>query len=227
METIAIIPAAGIGKRFDDHIPKQFFDLNGVPILIRTLQTFDLVPEIKKIILVLDPEWQSFIENKIFKYKVKKAPIFVKGGDERQESVANALFSNHLSGAEIVLVHDAVRPLFSVNLCQRVIEETKKYGAVIPALTPTDTIKVIDDNDFVDKTLDRKMLRSIQTPQGFKKDILMRAFENAKAKKIIFTDDASLVEDIGQKVKTIEGEATNIKITTPSDMLAAEKYQKK
>ncbi len=222
--TIVIIPAAGIGKRFDNHIPKQYFDLNGIPILIRTLKTFDLIPEIIKVILVIDPEWQSFVENKNFKFKVEKTPVFVKGGKERQDSVANALFSNHLSNADIILIHDAVRPLFSVDLCHKVIAETKKYGAVIPAIKPTDTIKIIDENDFVSKTIDRSILRTIQTPQGFKKDILLIAYKNAKAKKLLFTDDASLVEAIGQKVKVINGEVTNIKITTPFDIQIAEKF---
>lgn len=225
MNTIVIIPAAGIGQRFDEHIPKQFFDLNGIPILIRTLKTFDLISAISKIVLVLDPEWQSFIENKIFKFKVNKTTVFVKGGKERQDSVANALFSNHLSNAEIVLIHDAVRPLFSVDLCQRIIRETEKYNAVIPAIKPTDTIKLIDKNNFVQKTLKRSILRNVQTPQGFKKDILIKAYKNAKAKELLFTDDASLVESIGQKVKIIDGEITNIKITTLYDLQIAEKLE--
>ncbi len=227
-KTYLIIPAGGSGKRLNAPIPKQFLEINGIPIIIHTLLKFDILAEnvnnstsintINKVIIAVNPDWIDFLEEKISEYSIKTPICFVPNGAERQDSVYNALKSSHCSDADYVLIHDAVRPNISKELIERIITEVKQYDGVIPVIPAKDTIKMIDENGIVSQTLERSKLVLVQTPQAFGYQKLLRAFEVALASGKVFTDDASIAEFNGLSVKTIPGEEGNIKITTQEDL---------
>lgn len=218
MKCSVIIPAGGSGKRFGSELPKQFTELDGIPVIIRTIQVFEQVEEIDAIIVVVHTEWFTKTKKLVEEYGFKKVKEVVIGGLERQDSVFNGLNSKTAKDSEIVLVHDAVRPFVSTELIKRVIETAEDNGAVIPAVKPSETIKEITAKNIVVKTIDRSRLSLIQTPQGFWYDIIANAYEKAKNASFNGTDSASLVEFIGFKITAVPGEETNIKITTPFDM---------
>lgn len=214
MNGCVIIPAGGVGSRFGGNLPKQFIDLQGKPVIHHSILQFDNIETIKHIIIPVNSKW----ENIIFLYQYKKDIILVKEGTERQDSVRNAL--NYASSLDIdyILIHDAVRPCVSNALINRVIEATMLYGSAVPGIIPNDTIKMSDDNSYVNKTLPRASLRAIQTPQGFRKDIIIEAYKKAEIDGIMGTDDAFLVEQVGFPVKIVEGDKENIKITSQIDL---------
>ena len=211
----AIIVAAGEGKRFGS--AKQFAPLKGKPVLDWTLEAFEDHMKVTDIILVVKEDWlrRKFIS------RYKKLVAVVRGGEKRQDSVMagfNQLKSNQ---TDIVLVHDGVRPLVGKDLISRIIEATEQKGAAIPALSLEDTIKRVEGEKVV-KTLDRLTLFRIQTPQGFFYTTLERALRKAKEDNFYGTDEASLVERIGENVYIVEGNTQNIKITSPEDIHIAE-----
>ena len=208
----AIIVAAGEGKRMRTSLPKPYLELNGIPILALTLQQFEKTKSVDEIILVVKEEFIDYTKSNIVdKFGFKKISKIVKGGGRRQDSVKVGL---DLAQHEIVLIHDGVRPFVTTKLITRVIEECKRCDAVIPAIPVKETIKRIKDG-YVACTLDRNELYSIQTPQAFKREILKKAHEL----DINATDSSSLVERLGLKVKVIEGDPKNIKITDKEDIL--------
>ncbi len=217
--TFAIIVAAGLGKRMGSPVPKQFLLLKGHPVLWYTVRCFNECDEIDGIILVIHKDWldSCYKITKGFK-KIRKITI---GGNTRQQSVWQGL--NIIEDAEIVLIHDGVRPLVPKALISQVIKETKIWGAVIPALAAKETIKWVEDG-FAIKTLPREHTFLVQTPQGFKFYLLKEAYLKAKKEDIIATDDASLVERLGKKIKVIPGVNQNIKITSTDDLRLAEYY---
>ena len=218
MATTLIIPAAGTGSRFGGMVPKQFVLIQNQPIIIRTLKAFEHIKEIDNIIISLNKDWLTHCKDLVRSFNIKSKVEFVAGGDERQDSVFYALQKTQMLRSDIILIHDAVRPYPSKNLIERVIEETKKFDAVIPGIIPKDTIKSVDEEEFVKETINRNFLRSIQTPQGFKKELLIQSYQKAMDDNFYSTDDSALVEHSGHKVKIIEGEITNIKITTTEDL---------
>lgn len=221
-KTIAIIPAGGSGKRFGSDKPKQFVELCSRPILLHTLSRFDSSELIDSVILAVPEEWIAFTKELVAGEKYSKPVFIVEGGKERQDSVANALQCANEKRAEIVLVHDAVRPVFSEMLIDRVVCAASRYGAAIPALMPKETIKVRNEDYFVMATPDRSSLCSIQTPQGFRAELLTEAYSKLAGSGFLATDDASVAEFAGFPVRIVEGEETNIKITTPFDLKIAE-----
>ena len=220
-KNIVIIPAGGTGKRFESNIPKQFIDLGGVPILIRTLLIFENIPEIDLIIISMSKEWIGLTMELISQYKLKKIGNIVEGGFERQDSVYNALETKEAIHSEIILIHDAVRPFADSGLVRRIISAAYEFGAAVPALHPKETIKQIGVNNLVKMTIDRSKLICIQTPQGFRTDIIINSYQKANKEQYYSTDDAALVEAAGYPVKFIQGDEANIKITTKFDMLYA------
>ncbi len=218
MKISAIIPAGGSGNRFGGGRPKQFHEINGIPLIIHTLQKFQSSDCIASIVISINNNWREYMLELADKFGLSKVKEIVGGGGTRQQSVANALKSDYILMSDIILVHDAVRPLVSAELIAIVIENAKETGAAIPALPPVDTIKEVDSNGFVVNTLDRSTLRCVQTPQGFKKDILIEAYKKAAAAGYEGTDDASLVEFAGFAVKVVDGESSNIKVTTSDDI---------
>jgi 2-C-methyl-D-erythritol 4-phosphate cytidylyltransferase len=211
-----IIPAGGVGKRFGGTKPKQFHEIDGKAIIIRTLNCF-IEAGINNIIVSINHLWREYFEQLIKNAEIEHHIRIVEGGKERQNSIENALELLD-STTELVLVHDAVRPFISKELINNIISSAKKHGAVIPALPLRETIKQIDENGFVVRTHDRDSMVSVQTPQGFKYSILIDSYRKARKNGCFGTDDASLVEKAGYPVKVIEGEIANIKITIRGDV---------
>jgi 2-C-methyl-D-erythritol 4-phosphate cytidylyltransferase len=218
MEFYLIIPASGLGSRFGLKTPKQFYKLNGKEILVHTLNRFNSCKRIKSIFVSTRREYVNKISLLVKKHKLGKAGNVVVGGKHRQDSVYNALKELNCKPDDVIIVHDAVRPFVSANLINRMINESVNYDCVIPGLPLTNTIKKTNKKGIVVNTIPRENLWSIQTPQFFKYNKLMKAFAYAKANKIIGTDEAALMEYAGYKVKVVEGEKTNVKITTRKDV---------
>ncbi len=222
MKTSVIIPAGGIGVRFGSQVPKQFLELNDIPIIVHTIRLFDRIDDVESIVIPVHNEWFTHTQELMKKYDCKKVKEVIIGGIERQDSVFNGLHTQSAKNSDIILVHDAVRPFASLQMIQNIIDSTEDYGAVIPGITPKETVKEKNNKGTVIKTLDRNKLSLIQTPQGFWVDIITSAYTKAANAGFKGTDEASLVEFIGFKITVIEGEDSNIKITTPFDLKVAE-----
>ena len=239
MKVTVIIPAAGLGTRMVSAArargkktppSKQFTDLRGTPILIRTLRAFAAHPRVDEIVVVLRKDeiagFQSRLE-KDEKSILSKKVLLVAGGEHRQDSVANGL--NSLRGApdDIVLVHDAVRPFVTAEMIDEVISAAEKSGAAIAGLPAVDTIKQVErtaEGAIITATIPRERLVQAQTPQGFRYSVIKKAFDDATADGFVGTDEASLAERAGYPVVVVMGSPRNIKITTPADMDLAEFY---
>jgi len=221
MKVTAIIPAAGKGKRMGGSVSKQFLSINGKPILIHTLERINSIKLIDEIILVLSEEKVEWGEKKIKeKYRIAKVRKVVKGGEKRQDSVYAGLKEVD-EKSDVIVVHDGVRPFFSSLLIPKAIQFLKRYDGVIEALPLYDTIKEVDNDKVILKTLERERLYRVQTPQIFHHSILKKAFAHAFKKGLWATDEAGLVEKIGGKIKVLKGSQYNIKITNPEDMVFA------
>ncbi|CAN5383589.1 2-C-methyl-D-erythritol 4-phosphate cytidylyltransferase [soil metagenome] len=216
----AIIAAAGQGKRFGAEKPKQFLEICGKPLVIHTLQKFEICSAIDEIILVLFAEEIENFKPIAEKYNLKKLSKIIAGGNTRAESVLNGLNAIDAKSAEIIAVHDGARPLVSVEEISQTIEKAKQTGAACLTAFVTDTIKEVADGKII-KTIDRKHLRRALTPQCFRYQILRRAFAENEIGEIV-TDECFLVEKLGVEVSIVEGSAKNIKITTPEDFVLAE-----
>ncbi|MFQ6069540.1 MAG: 2-C-methyl-D-erythritol 4-phosphate cytidylyltransferase [Candidatus Aminicenantales bacterium] len=213
--TSVIIVAAGEGKRFGSL--KQFSLLKGKPVLDWTLDKFEHHERIEEIVLVLKNAEQK--KRQYLKYT--KISGIVEGGEKRQDSVMNGFDVVSLGKAEIVLVHDAVRPLVTKDIISGVIEVASEKGAAIPVLPVDDTVKQVSEGKVM-RTIMRRNLFRVQTPQGFSYTLLRKALKKAKEAGFYGTDEASLVERIGGKVYTVEGSRWNLKITTLEDLEVAE-----
>ncbi|HEX5085645.1 MAG TPA: 2-C-methyl-D-erythritol 4-phosphate cytidylyltransferase [Blastocatellia bacterium] len=226
---VAIIPAAGSGSRFGGQIPKQFIEIAGAPIIVHTLRRFDECEEIGAIVVALRREEIEGFERALGSHKIRKTVRLVAGGAERSDSILNALTAAKEFQPEIVAVHDAVRPFVTPERISAVIVKAREIGAAILAQPATDTIKEVEDG-LIRRTLDRRRIWRAQTPQAFRYDLLMQANqvfgEDARASDLpaaMATDDSFLVERLGAPVAIVEGLANNIKITTPEDLILAEK----
>lgn len=213
----AIFPAAGSSVRMGGGVNKNLLELAGEPILIRTLKTFSRVERVNFLIVVVAKHEVDTVEKLLAATAGLKPWRVTVGGSERQYSIFNGL-KLLPDDAEIVLVHDAARPLISARTINDVIDAATEFGGAIASVPSKDTIKVIDAEGFVKYTPPRRDLVSVQTPQGFKREILLQAYAQAQAEKFLGTDDASLVERLGAKVKVVTSGYDNIKITTPEDL---------
>ncbi|HEX3072465.1 MAG TPA: 2-C-methyl-D-erythritol 4-phosphate cytidylyltransferase, partial [Ignavibacteriales bacterium] len=213
--------SAGSGKRFGGSLPKQYTLIDGIPVIIRTLHAFQDIEAVTAFVIPINPEWESYLSKLLEEYNIIKPVLFTPGGRERQDSVCRAIEAANTLKPGIILVHDAVRPFVSKELVLSVIDNAGRYGAAIPALPARDTIKRKDNNGFVIETLNRSELIAVQTPQGFRTDLLIKAYDIASQKNIYSTDDAALAEMAGIPIKIVAGEDTNIKITTPTDTVTA------
>ncbi len=215
----AIIVAGGRGTRMGAEIPKQLLLLGGKTILERTLLPFLGCEAVGCIVVTVAEEIRGTVEELFRGLDGGERVTVVRGGTERQESVWNGL-SALPKGTEVVTVHDAVRPFVTARLIAGCIESAARYGAVTVARPIKETVKVVE-NGVVVETLDRSRLRLTQTPQAFRTGLLVRAHERAREDGFAGTDDCMLVERLGAPVHVIEGTDTNIKITTPADLLLA------
>jgi 2-C-methyl-D-erythritol 4-phosphate cytidylyltransferase len=218
---VAIIAAAGKGTRLAGKRPKQFLELAGIPIIFHTLRPFELCDSIQEIIVVLPAEESAGFLSLAGKEGLRQLTRVVPGGATRAESVLRGLQAVRATTAEIVAVHDGVRPFVTAEEIDRTVAAARIGGAAILVAPVTDTIKEISDTE-VAHTLSREKLRRALTPQCFRYDFLRRAYEKVNVHDSAITDDSFLVEQLGVKVTTIEGSARNIKITTAEDLLVAE-----
>ena len=220
-----IIGAAGSGKRMGAPIPKQFLKQGGKTILGQTVEKFAGCDFVNDIIIVTGEDYLDDCRQICQGLVAEERHHVIVGGKERLDSVYQAMLFLQQRGTapeDIVLVHDGVRPYVSKAVIEAVVEEAAKSGAAITAVPPKDTVRHIEKG-----TLDRSRLCCVQTPQGFRFGLLLEAFEKAMEEGFYGTDDASLVERLGHAVAIVPGEYTNIKITTPEDLLLAEMILKK
>jgi 2-C-methyl-D-erythritol 4-phosphate cytidylyltransferase len=219
---VAIVVAGGKGVRFGGDRPKQFLEVNGSPIIIHTLRQFERCREIGSVVVVLPAEETAGFQSLIEGFGLRKVAHIVAGGATRAQSVANGLAT--IDAAEVVAVHDGVRPLVTPDEIDRVVQAASVSGAAILVAEVGDTIKDVRSNRVIN-TLPRVNLRRALTPQCFRMDLLKRAYEQLEqleASAIEVTDDSFLVERLGVEVATIEGNARNIKITKEEDLRIAE-----
>lgn len=219
---IAIVPAAGAGKRFGDGTNKPFETLGGKPLMLWAVETLGSLPEVAEIIPVIKEDHMESAAELFERCNVRKVKRIAPGGRERQDSVFHGL--NLVEGNEsIVLVHDGARPLIEPHIVKYALGELKDCDGVVVGVPVKDTIKEVSDG-LVVKTLRRDLLWAVQTPQIFRYETIRHAYEKAFADSFSSTDDSALVERYGGKVKVVMGSYTNIKITTPGDLLIAEQF---
>ncbi len=239
MQVFVILPAAGLGTRMSpghssSTSAKQFLMLGGIPILIHSLRAFAAVSQVTAIFVAVRGSEMKRARELMTEFGLGSRVQIVEGGDTRQESVSRALQAIHEEAAvpainetDMVLVHDAVRPLIDADTIARTIEAVSKHGAAIVALPAVDTIKQVErtaDGAIIRTTIPREYIVQAQTPQGFRLDLLKRAFAEAEADGFCGTDEASLVERAGTTVAVVAGSAANMKITQPGDLELAEFY---
>jgi len=221
MRTLAIVLAGGTGKRMGAATNKQFLLLDNRPILVHSLQIFEDCRPVDGVYLVVNQRDLPLIQEEVLEtYRFNKIVKLVIGGRLRQDSVRNGLEAID-EACDIVVVHDAARPFVPPAFVEKSISLMEMFDAIIPALPVKDTIKAISKEGFVSKTLERDSLWHVQTPQTFKYDLIIKAYREGSAKKLIGYDDATFVEHLGKRVKVIEGSPYNIKITTPEDLVIA------
>ena len=217
----AIVLAGGRGKRMNYHKSKQFIEIKGKPVLVYTLEKFIYNKSIDEVILVLPEDEVDYCKKEVLQKYSLKVDRIVIGGKERQDSVFNALEA--MEKANIVLIHDGARPFISEKIIEEGIKYANIYGAAAPGVTPKDTIKIKNEDNISVDTPDRNTLVAVQTPQCFKYDEIYQCHRKIKEENAIVTDDTSVVEMYGHKVYLYEGDYISIKITTPEDLILAER----
>jgi len=213
-----IIPASGSGERFGSKIPKQFLKIEGKEIIAHTLEKFNSIKLTDEIIISTKLEYFVKISAILKKYNLRKVKKIVEGGMRRQDSVYNALINLECEKDDLILIHDAVRPFISKKKITELIKAAEKEDSVIPGMPVPETVKRVDAENIVTETIDRKNVWTIQTPQVFRYDILRKSFEKAYYENFTGTDESAIVENAGYKVKVIEGEKANVKITYREDI---------
>jgi 2-C-methyl-D-erythritol 4-phosphate cytidylyltransferase len=229
---VAILPAAGLGTRMGAETPKQFLELDGVPIVILSLRRVASCELITDIIIATRADEVARLEERISSEKFNQTVRVVRGGDSRQDSVSRAL--EHVpNDTELVLVHDAVRPFVTREQIARVIEEARRCKAAILGIPAMDTVKEVkraslpEDVALITATIPRERIVLAQTPQAFAANLLKEAFARAQADGINASDEAGLVERIGHDVHVVLGSERNMKITKPADMELARIYMER
>lgn len=233
MKVFVIIPAAGLGTRMaaasgparGAQPTKQFAEIGGAPILVHTIRKFGTSPRVDAIYVALREQERARFQAHMVAEHLRVKVHVVVGGESRQQSVANALNALAADSHDVVLVHDAVRPFVDHEIIENVVQAVAKHGAAIAGVPAVDTIKQVDrmaDGAIITSTIPRERVVQAQTPQGFRYELLKRAFDDAMAVGFTGTDEASLLERTGQEVAVVMGSARNIKITTPADLELAE-----
>ncbi|HLN98525.1 MAG TPA: 2-C-methyl-D-erythritol 4-phosphate cytidylyltransferase [Pyrinomonadaceae bacterium] len=218
---VAIIAAAGQGRRMAGARPKQFLELAGIPIIVHTLKVFEGCDVIHKAIVVLAADQVAGFSSILEKYGLRKIEAVVAGGETRAQSVFHGLQAVDGVNAEVVAVHDGVRPFVTAHEIAQTVAVAKLQGAAILVSSPVDTLKEIKDGMIV-RTVDRSTIRNALTPQCFHYKLLRRAYEGADLSDPDLTDEASLVERLGVNIAVVEGSSRNIKITRPDDLAIGE-----
>jgi 2-C-methyl-D-erythritol 4-phosphate cytidylyltransferase len=221
MRTVAIVPAAGCGKRLGIKTKKPFVKLDRKPLVSYALAVLDKSPSIDGIIIASERTCVGSFRRLVKTFRFRKVKEIVVGGRTREESVRNCLKKVSHS-YDMVLVHDAARPFLTESIIRKSISLAERYGSCVVGVNESDTVKLVDKDMFIKETLDRGRIFRAQTPQVFRRSILDKAYARAPTKGS--TDDSSLVESAGLKVKMLEGSYRNIKITTKEDLKIAKGF---
>lgn len=225
-KVVAIVLAAGAGKRMGAKMPKQYIPMKGKPVMAYALEAFE-VSAVDGIVLVVAPGEASYCKNEIVdKYHMHKVEAIVEGGNERYDSVYAGLQATQ---ADYVLIHDSARAFVSQEVIARSIASVKEFGACVVGVPSKDTVKIATQETFVAETPKRDLVWSVQTPQCFRLPLIKEAYEKMYAKNVSgLTDDSMVVEQmLGLPVKLVMGDYENIKVTTPDDLLLGEKILEK
>lgn len=222
MKAAAIIAAAGAGLRMQSKTRKQYICLAGVPVLARSVKLFLGRPDFNAVVVVIPPGEETEVKALLEPFCSLQELLFVEGGKTRQDSVKNGLTALPAE-AGLVCIHDAARPLASAALLEKLLVTAAEFGAAVPVIPLSDTVKEIDDEGFITATPPRNRMRLVQTPQVFWRDLIEKGYRQAST---FATDDASLVEKAGFAIKTVPGELANIKITTSLDLTLANQFLK-
>lgn len=220
MKEIVIIVAGGTGNRMQSEMPKQFIEVKGLPILMHTIKRFYKYNNKIEIRLVLPASQFDFWKELVSKHKFNIPLSLYSGGDKRFNSVKNGL--KDIDQESLVAIHDGVRPFVSIETIQKGFDSAEANGAAIPVIEVHETLRKVSENSS--ETVNRKKYKLVQTPQIFKAEIILKAYQQEN--KDSFTDDASVVEAMNQTIYLFEGNRENIKITTPNDLLVANCYTK-
>ncbi len=222
MHVNVVIVAAGKGSRLQSELPKPFLSVAGKPILVHTLRRFVPIEAVRRIVIVVAAEREALCQEVLHTHGPWPQPItVVHGGAERQDSVRNGLAALEPQ-CEVVVIHDAARPFISVEAIQRSIDAAAETGSAVVATPVRDTIKRADAQHTIRETVSRHDLWLAQTPQTFRVEVIRAAHRWAQRRNIAGTDDATLVEQMGQPVRIVPGDALNFKITTPDDLALAQ-----
>lgn len=218
-----IIAAAGNSTRYGTGKSKQFLILDNTPVLIKSIQAFEEIDDVKEIIITARKQDFDIIEDFIAQYGVRKVKHIVEGGATRQDSIYAAVEKVD-EEADLIAVHDGARPLIKRKVIESVIQKADEVDAAACAVPVKDTIKIIDSSGKIVTTPERASLRAVQTPQIFRFSLYKEAIEKAVSDGKQYTDDCQLVESMGYPIYLVDGDYENIKITTPDDLLVAEKF---
>jgi 2-C-methyl-D-erythritol 4-phosphate cytidylyltransferase len=219
IKTVAIVPAAGSGKRLGLKTKKPFVLLKGRPLVTYALKALESSRAVDGIIIAADKGSVKRFKSLVKSCRFKKVIDVVRGGKTRLESVSNCL-GRAGNGFDVILIHDGARPFVDDRTIKDSVRLAAKYGACVVAVPECDTVKLAGKGMFVQKTLDRSALYRTQTPQAFRRDIIKKAYSSKRRRNA--TDDSALVERLGGKVKILEGSYRNIKVTTKEDLKLAE-----
>ncbi|KAK9908971.1 hypothetical protein WJX75_005450 [Coccomyxa subellipsoidea] len=218
-----ILLAGGVGKRMGASIPKQYLELLGQPIAMYSLETVASMPEIGEVVIVCDPSYRALFQRYYDKLPVKPRLVFTEPGKERQDSVYNGFAASNPDSV-LVAIHDSARPLVTINDVRRCLKDGLEVGAAVLGVPVKPTIKEVDSERNVVKTLARAALWEVQTPQVIRPALLREGFELVRKDSLEVTDDVSIIEALGRPVRVTQGSYTNIKVTTPDDMSVAERF---
>ena len=215
-----IIAAAGKGTRLGAPIPKQFLKIGGQPVIIKAMKVFDQMEEVDHIFVVAGEDYVDYCTDLIGQYGFEKMENVVEGGVLRQDSVYNALqeMNRRKPGVEYVLIHDAARPFISQEVIRKVLRATEEKGAAVACVAMTNSVRRLGAGEDKSESVDRSEYYAVQTPQGFRKSLLIDAYEKAYDDSFFGTDDAAIVEHAGGEIAMVDGEYQNIKITTKEDL---------
>jgi len=221
MKTFAIIPAGGKGKRGGTEKPKQYLRFHGKELIVYTLEVFQKNNLVDEIIISAEAEYFSLLNDFKKKFSLTKISKIVEGGEERQDSVYNALKSIKADDDDLIAVHDAARPLLPENILTKAINAAKEKGNALVCLKARDTL--LKGDVIVREYIDRTKMYYVQTPQIFKYNDLMKAMKKAYDENFIGTDESMLIKELGVEINIVEGSILNFKVTTATDIEMFEK----
>jgi 2-C-methyl-D-erythritol 4-phosphate cytidylyltransferase len=221
MKTIAIIPAGGKGKRSGFSAPKQYLKFRGKELIVYTLEVFQKNDLVDEIVVSAEPAYFTLFNKLIKDHNLSKVKSIVEGGEERQDSVNSALKSIKANDNDVIIVHDAARPLLPQDVLTKAIKAAKEKGNSLVCIKARDTL--LKGDQTVREYIDRKEIYYVQTPQIFNYKILKKAIKRAYEKKFIGTDESMLVKELGVEINIVEGSMFNFKVTTMTDVEMFEK----